>query len=640
MPEKSLNENTVIGYKIFFNLDFSPSYCFTINVIRVVVFDLKIWVIIMAMVINNNIAAMTILGETNKNSKAMKKGLEKLSSGMKINSAGDGASEYSISEKMRAQVRALDQDSQNAQNAKSLLKVADGVLTNSVAIMRTMKEKAIDAANDTNTDADRAIIQKQLDQQIDQLNDNALVTFNGKYIFDGAADHTYSKEQTIMAALNTEWISNSLDMITRSTGLSFEAGDPSVKEMTVKFEEVTSGDQANALAWVTSYFTGNKTTKLELTVNMKYYNDLVEGDVNGASATAGASYLDRTISHEMTHATMSANIEGFGSLYAVIKEGAAEVIHGIDDTRGRTIQDLSGKIASHLGTNTSASGENDYAAGYVMFRYMAAQSGYSAEKSLTHFMDSLASGSGAMTTERIDAAVSAATKGKFQSFAAMKTQMETDEGNAGSRDNFLRNCCDIILPNNDTGAITGRDAGVSRVDKTADSVVPEGGSVKFWTNPDSDSTFINGLEVKWPMEYMDIRGGLFFQVGTKAAQNIHAVFSNADAQSLGLQDKDGKNLSVQTQGAAENAIAQLDKSIERALNQLTKIGALSSRLEYTDANIITASENVTSAESVIRDSDMAKEMTAYTKNNVLLQAAQSMLSQANQNSSAVLSLLQ
>lgn len=600
----------------------------------------------MAMVINNNIAAMTILGETNKNSKALGKSLEKLSSGMKINSAGDGASEYSISEKMRAQIRSLDQDSQNAQNARSLLKVADGVLSNSVAIMRTMKEKAIDAANDTNTDSDRAIIQKDIDQQIDQLNDNSLVTFNGKYLFDGAADHTYSKEQTIMAALNTEWIGNSLDMIIRSTGLSFEAGDPSVKEMTVKFEEVTSGAQANALAWVTSYpsATGYSTSKLELTVNMKYYNDLVDGDVNGKS-TSTSAYLDRTIAHEMTHAVMSANIEGFtgaNGLYACIKEGSAEVVHGIDDERGTRIQSLANnkEIYSKLTTNTSAEGNDTYAAGYVMFRYMAAQSGYSAEQSLTHFMDSLASGSGAMTTARIDAAVSAATKGKFKTFEAMKNQMAADEAKAADGTQFLKDYCNIILPNKDTGAITGRDAGVSRVNKTAESVVPEGGSVKFWTNPDSDSTFINGLEVKWPMEYMDIRGGLFFQIGTKAAQNIHAVFSNVDAQALGLQDKDGKNLSVQTQGDAENAIDQLDKSIERALNQLTKIGALSSRLEYTDANIITASENVTSAESVIRDSDMAKEMTAYTKNNVLLQAAQSMLSQANQNSSAVLSLLQ
>lgn len=593
--------------------------------------------IIMAMVINNNIAAMTILGETSKNNKALGKSIEKLSSGMKINSAGDGASEYSISEKMRAQIRSLDQDSQNAQNARSLLKVADGVLSNSVAIMRTMKEKAIDAANDTNTDADRAIIQKDIDQQIDQLNDNSLVTFNGKYLFDGAADHTYSNEQTIMAALNTEWIGNSLDLIARSTGLSFENGNASVAEMDVKFVN----EDTTTLAYVSSTSIGGVTNKLTLSVNMKYYDDLVAGDVNGKS-TATSAYLDRTIAHEMTHATMAATIEGFGDLYECITEGAAEVVHGIDDERTLTIQTLanSQSIGSTLSAAPGTGDVNQYAAGYVMFRYMAAQCGFTAEHSLTNFMQSLANGKGTMTTERIDAAVSAATQGKFKTFAALKAQMTADEQAANDGTKFLKDYCDIILPNKDTGAITGRDAGVSRVNKTAESVVPEGGSVKFWTNPDSDSTFINGLEVKWPMEYMDIRGGLFFQIGTKAAQNIHAVFSNVDAQALGLQDKDGKNLSVQTQGDAENAIAQLDKSIERALNQLTKIGALSSRLEYTDANIITASENVTSAESVIRDSDMAKEMTAYTKNNVLLQAAQSMLSQANQNSSTVLSLLQ
>ena len=83
----------------------------------------------------------------------------------------------------------------------------------------------------------------------------------------------------------------------------------------------------------------------------------------------------------------------------------------------------------------------------------------------------------------------------------------------------------------------------------------------------------------------------------------------------------------------------LDNAVQKALNQQTTIGSLESRLEYTSTNLTTASENVQSSNSVIRDADMAKEMTAYTKNNVLLQAAQSMLSQANQNSSSVLSLL-
>ena len=84
----------------------------------------------------------------------------------------------------------------------------------------------------------------------------------------------------------------------------------------------------------------------------------------------------------------------------------------------------------------------------------------------------------------------------------------------------------------------------------------------------------------------------------------------------------------------------LDNAISKALDQQTTLGAVQSRLEYTSQNLTTSSENVTASESTIRDADMAKEMTEYTKNNVLLQAAQSMLAQANQNSSAVLSLLQ
>ena len=91
---------------------------------------------------------------------------------------------------------------------------------------------------------------------------------------------------------------------------------------------------------------------------------------------------------------------------------------------------------------------------------------------------------------------------------------------------------------------------------------------------------------------------------------------------------------------ASRAITRIDQAVQRALDVQTTIGSLESRLEYTAANLTVSSENVQGAESTIRDSDMAKEMTAYTKNNVLMQAAQSMLAQANQNSSSVLSLLQ
>ena len=133
---------------------------------------------------------------------------------------------------------------------------------------------------------------------------------------------------------------------------------------------------------------------------------------------------------------------------------------------------------------------------------------------------------------------------------------------------------------------------------------------------------------------------IHMQIGVKANQTINVGMTDMRATALGLQGKDGNCLNVGTREKANAAITVLDNAIQKALDQQTSIGAAESRLEYTAANLTTASENVTNAESTIRDADMAKEMTEYTKNNVLMQAAQSMLAQANQNSSNVLSLLQ
>ncbi|MBR1760550.1 MAG: flagellin [Schwartzia sp.] len=133
---------------------------------------------------------------------------------------------------------------------------------------------------------------------------------------------------------------------------------------------------------------------------------------------------------------------------------------------------------------------------------------------------------------------------------------------------------------------------------------------------------------------------IVLQTGTKANQAIKVGFTDMRSEALGLKGADGTKLNISTQKNANAAINVLDNAIQKALDQQTTIGSVESRLEYTSTNLTTASENVQASESTIRDADMAKEMTEYTKNNVLLQAAQSMLAQANQNSSSVLSLLQ
>ena len=114
----------------------------------------------MAMVVKNNMTAVNTLNILNKNSSALSKSLQKVSSGMKINSAADDASGYAISERMRVQIRSLDQANQNTQNGSSMMKVAEGAVSSTVEILKTLKEKAVNAANASNTDSDRQTIQK------------------------------------------------------------------------------------------------------------------------------------------------------------------------------------------------------------------------------------------------------------------------------------------------------------------------------------------------------------------------------------------------------------------------------------------------------------------------------------------------
>ena len=140
----------------------------------------------MSMVAKNNIAAQLALGELNKNISKAGDLLAKVSSGQKINSAKDDSAMYAISEKMREQIRSLLQDNQNVQNGSNLFKIADGAINNIVEELRNLKELAINSANDTNTDSDRATIQKEFTQKMANINDIATTTnYNGKTLLDG-----------------------------------------------------------------------------------------------------------------------------------------------------------------------------------------------------------------------------------------------------------------------------------------------------------------------------------------------------------------------------------------------------------------------------------------------------------------------
>lgn len=590
----------------------------------------------MAMVIKNNMSAQHILGEVGRNNKALSNSLKKVSSGMKINDAGDDASGYAISERMRVQIRGLEQDIRNCQNGISLMKVAEGAVASSIAIMRTMKEKALDAANDTNTDLDRATIQKELDEVIDQIDDNANVTYNGKYLINGEMQVKIDTDrEQIVAALNTEWIANSLERIEQAYGLTFRDGGTTVREMDVKFVENPGAFALATCAWTSG--ADGQAKSLTMTINMSNVEPLNMESPDGLSR---GGTLDRTIAHELTHALMAANINYLGALPTFIVEGTASYIQGFDDWTGTLASHDRSWLQTKISSNsTHEGGSNDpYEAGYIFLRYLTAQSPGDGQEVIRRFMASLSTTS-KQGIEALDEAVEAASKGKFATRDDVLDSLLADFDTLGDMTAFLKDFCGIDLTNKDVGSTLGSDAGGSKAMASSD-VVPEAGSTRFWYLPSGGYSSIGELLVKWPDGSSAKMGKFTLQTGTKANQAMKLSFNDMRAEGLGLKDKDGKKISVRTRDDANDTIRVVDEALQKAIEQQTTIGAIQSRLEFTISNLTTASENVQSSESTIRDADMAREMTEYTKANVLLQAAQSMLAQANQSSSTVLSLLQ
>ena len=153
------------------------------------------------MKINNNMSALFTLNELNRNGNKLGKVAKKAASGMRINSAGDDASGYSISEKMRVQLRALSQNIENVQTGRSMMAIAEGGIQEIIENLRYIKEKAINAANDTNTDKDRSIIQKEVDQRLNQIDDIAAQTnYNGKYLLNGDYKQIKPHSQSVIVS--------------------------------------------------------------------------------------------------------------------------------------------------------------------------------------------------------------------------------------------------------------------------------------------------------------------------------------------------------------------------------------------------------------------------------------------------------
>ena len=620
----------------------------------------------MAMVVKNNMTAINTLNTLNKNSSALSKSLQKVSSGMKINSAADDASGYAISERMRVQIRSLDQANQNTQNGSSMMKVAEGAVSSTVEILKTLKEKAVNAANDSNTDSDRQTIQKELDQSIDQINDNANVTFNGKYLVDGSKNTVGNATYT---ALSNQNLSTDTTKDTKLTELKSRSGDSleimDTDKVTVSY---VKGGKTYSATFDVSYATDptNNPSKKDgirtlqdIFTQAEMIND--EDTIFGSAANDSIAKVNGLTDAEKT--TKQTEVQTANNAFTAAKgtyKGAVTAFDNAQKTFDAAVDTFKAAIATY---NTSAAAadkiDTNALAGLSGMDYLATAAGQgnftklkadtTGGQAITTMSNALKAYNGATydagktladidvrtggAVKDYDNAVSAyeAAKIDYSKSAAAPTLLTGSKVGVSAADSVVE-----TASGQNAVTITANSSGVGgQISGFNISISDKNGNVKKSANAALDA-----FEETVRAQNKSEDNAISLQVGAKANQSIKVGLTDMRAEALGLQGADGTKLNISTQTKANAAINVLDNAIQKALDQQTTIGSVESRLEYTSSNLTTASENVQASESTIRDADMAKEMTNYTKNNVLLQAAQSMLAQANQSSSNVLSLLQ
>jgi flagellin len=584
---------------------------------------------------------------------------------------------------MRVQIRSLDQANQNTQNASSLMKTAEGAVSSTVEILKSLKEKAINAATDTNTDQDRATIQKEIDQFIDQIDDNALSTFNGKFLVDGSksvagvatrstlTNQSLSTDSTGFSKLtelknrnneNLEIVSN--DKVTASFVMggktyttTYTVSDTTVQDIFRKLNDEYNikNDYVELATDTGAYGTGNSTATAA-----KYYvedgehldmNSIDEGSTNTAvtPTTAGTTRSVGTTSADSGTGLVFAkgahtdartgNIEDVDSqtFKFTNAKGKTEVsgdgtngmasdaaVYGVNGGGARAQAISTSTVVTHSFKVNERAGVRADAFGFGIDAYDSTKS--NSVSSGTGVIYSGVDGNGfsvygtSTGTSVYGNAMSGASLVSAGTQVGVKSSMDreyTADGTMGL-------------------TVTSKRAGIDgQISGVTISISDSEGNVKKSANAALDA-FNTKIFAKNESDANE----LSFQVGASANQSIAVGLEDMRSEALGLKGSDGSKVSVATQDKANAAVKVFDNAIQKALDQQTTIGSVEARLEYTGNNLTTSSENVQAAESTIRDADMAKEMTTYTKNNVLLQAAQSMLAQANQSSSAVLSLLQ
>ena len=572
----------------------------------------------MAMIVQHNMSAMNANRMLGVTSSSLSKSTEKLSSGYRINRAADDAAGLSISEKMRSQIRGLNKASDNAQDGISLIQTAEGALNESHSILQRMRELSVQASNGTEKDDDREAVQKEIEQLQDELTRISSTTeFNTMKLLDGSlgsksassqgATLTGSSVATFGATTITTPDIKAYKLSALTTSTVKDTFEIDGQKFTVDWSK---GEAKDFLA---KYASDYSTTAMTAGQTKSMAADL-ESLLNNAAADAGVSGTVSITSDAQGVLKMKSNNTSEDSSFGFV---------GTDSTNVDANKNEPGAASSF---GAVLMGTNDKNTNKVV-------------DATQKFANTIAAGSNFTMTingTEIQASITALNEG---------TSTMDDVATA------LKTSIDAAVTKYNTAMGTGSSAELDAIDFTVEK--NKDGSLNVVYNGDKDISFSFG-------ELTDANGvtgtiatklgltnkqsasatsnkGIELQIGANEGQTMEFTIDDMSAAALGV---DGNKVDLATQDGAQKATTTIDAAIKKVSAQRSKLGAVQNRLEHTIANLDTASENTQTSESRIRDTDMAEEMVAYSKNNILLQAGQSMLAQANQSNQGVLSLLQ
>lgn len=550
------------------------------------------------MVVQHNLQAMNSNRMLNVTQGSLSKSTEKLSSGYRINRAADDAAGLAISEKMRKQINGLNQASSNAQDGISCVQTAEGALAEVEDMLQRMNQLSVQAANGTNSVDDRQNIQDEIDQLVTEIDRVAETSkFNETYLLKGSTD---GGKQAISQFTYNEY---------KATTWGVDANAPSKTSGSSQLFIVKESDNstvtidasnANLKGHENDFF--NVAEDGTVTLKDGYKIGYDSGKKDGANTIYTAVEYDAGKALSVTFTDVNGTEVGQGNM----PKTGVELSFGADKKYFVQEEDGSRKYLTDANIEDYMEVKTD---GSVQFK-----------EGVEIKTIAEANGTGQDTYKKGDVITVKATDANKVGSAKTGNPMLYDKDGNRISENAL---ADIMLSDKPTSQL------YIKTGQSLEDIGVNNETLQKYVKTDQEF-YADDLE-------------LTFHVGSEgaASNKISIDIESMDSVNLGVDILSSKkNGIVDEDGqSATDAIGVISEAIKKVSSQRSALGAIQNRLEHTINNLDNIAENTTSAESAIRDTDMATEMVKYSNANILAQAGQSMLAQANQSNQGVLSLL-